>query len=88
MTDGFPRHRQYARTELAAYLEQARIDQGWTLPALAHKTGYHCNTVARVLHGDNVRLQTLIDVAQALGIQLTWMGLTTTACVSNLNKTA
>ncbi len=88
MSHALPRHRHHDRTRLAAALERRRLDQGWTLPALAAKTGYHFNTVARVLHGENVGLQTFLDVAQTLGADLEIEPLTTTECVDQLNRTA
>jgi transcriptional regulator with XRE-family HTH domain len=59
-----------AATRLAGQLEARRQQYGWSVAYLATRAGYHENTVLRVLHGRNVRLQTLQDVAAALGLCL------------------
>lgn len=52
---------------LAQQLEARRQALGWSIEALAGRTGYHANTILRALHGRNIRVRTLQDVASALG---------------------
>lgn len=56
--------------KIAARLEARRRELGWSIERLAHTAGYHRNTVLRTLHGDNVRWQTVTDVAGALGLAM------------------
>lgn len=55
---------------LASQLEERRVDLGWTRGHLGILTGYHENTVRRVLRGGRTNLQTIVDVAQALGFEV------------------
>jgi len=53
-----------------AQLEARRVELGLSIDDLAERAGYGRHTIARTLHGGNVRVQTLVDVAFALGLIL------------------
>ncbi len=55
---------------LAAQLDARRKTLGWSIENLAARTGYHPNTILRVLHGSDMRLRTLVDIAGALGLSV------------------
>ena len=58
---------------LASQLEERRVELGWTQGYLGILAGYHENTVRRVLRGEPVNHQTVVDVAQALGFRVVLM---------------
>lgn len=55
---------------LGRQLDRRRRALGLSVARLGARAGYHENTVLRVLHGQNVRVQTLQDVAAALGLRV------------------
>lgn len=56
---------------VASQLEDRRVELRWSQSHLASVAGYHVNTVHRVLRGGRVNLETIIDIAQALGFTVT-----------------
>ena len=55
---------------LPPLLKARRKELGWTLYAVARRSGYSENTVRRVLQGEAVNLATFAAVARALGYDL------------------
>jgi transcriptional regulator with XRE-family HTH domain len=55
---------------LSTQLDARRKELGWTVYAIARKSGYAENTVLRALHGRNVTVSTFQAIAIAMGLNL------------------
>ncbi len=64
------RPERVTRVGLARQLEDRRRALGLSIVSLVTRSGYSRNTVERALLGRPVNLQTLVDIANALGYEI------------------
>ena len=75
------------RVEMGAKLQRRFVDQRWSKPSLALKTGYSYHTIHKVLTGGNTHWQTVLDVAAALGAEVS-IGDLAFICIADEKKSA
>jgi len=64
-----------AVAQLVNAIHQRRLELGWTQQELADKVGLHQESIARIENGGTIpRLDTVLKLAMAMGMKLTWHG--------------